>query len=160
MAASRIGLVQSQAAMASMHTRLNPWLIAGAALSALAALLHLGCIAFGAPWYRLLGAGERMAQLDLAGHWYPTVASLVIAGILLVWSLYALSGAGVIGRLPLTRWALCAITGVYLLRAVAFAPLMGYFPGNSMVFWFWSSAICLAMGVVHLVGLRQVWGRL
>jgi hypothetical protein len=138
----------------------NRFLVAGAALSALAALVHLGCIVFGAPWYRFLGAGERMAQLDLAGHWLPTVATLAIAAILATWSLFALSGAGVIRRLPLTRVALCAITGVYLLRGSAFAALQPYFPGNSGTFWFWSSAICLAIGVVHLVGLRQAWARL
>ena len=137
----------------------NKFLIAGAALSALAAVLHLGCIVFGAPWYRFLGAGEQMAQMDLAGHWYPTVATLVITVILLVWSLYALSGAGVIRKLPLTRLALCAITGVYVLRGVAFTPLMAYFPGNSTTFLFWSSAISRSFGVVHLVGLRQVWAR-
>ena len=138
----------------------NKFLIAGAALSALAAVLHLGCIVFGAPWYRFLGAGEQMAQMVLAGHWYPTVATLVITVILLVWSLYALSGAGVIRKLPLTRLALCAITGVYVLRGVAFTPLMAYFPGNSTTVWFWRSAVCLSFGVVHLVGLRQVWARL
>src|SRR5687768_3965647 len=106
-----------------MRHRPNTFLVVGAALSAVAALLHLGCIAFGAPWYRFLGAGEQMAQMDLAGHWYPSVASLVIAAILLVWSLYALSGAGAMRRLPLTRLVLCAVTGIYLLRGVAFAPL-------------------------------------
>lgn len=143
-----------------MERTLNRFLVAGAALGVLAALLHLGCIVFGAPWYRFLGAGERMAQLDLAGHWYPPAATLAIAAMLLVWSAYALSGAGAIRRLPLTRLALCAITGVYLLRGVAFVPLMAYFPGNSTTFWFWSSAICLVFGLIHLVGLRQVWSRL
>jgi len=143
-----------------MDNTRNSFLIVGAALSASAALLHLGCIAFGAPWYRFLGAGEQMAQMDLAGHWYPTVATLVISSILVAWSLYALSGAGVIRKLPLVRPALCAITGVYLLRGIAPIPLMAYFPGNSTSFWFWSSAICLAFGVVHLIGLRQVWSRL
>lgn len=138
----------------------NAFLMLGGALSAIAALLHLGCIAFGAPWYRALGAGEQMAQMDLAGHWYPTVASLVITAILLTWSLYALSGAGVIPKLPLTRWALCAITGAYLVRGVAFMPLKAYFPGNSTTFWVVSSTICFAFGVVHLLGLRQVWSRL
>lgn len=76
---------------------------------------------------------------------------------LVVWALYALSGAGVIRKLPLVRLALCVITGIYLLRAVAFVPLQAYFPGNSMSFWLVSSAICLAIGVVHLLGLRQVW---
>lgn len=138
----------------------NKYLVAGAVLSAIAAFLHLGCIAFGAPWYRFLGAGERMAQMDLAGHWYPTVATLVISGILLLWSAFALSGAGVISRLPLTRLALCAITAVYLLRGVGFVVLKPYFPGNSAAFWFCSSAICLVFGIVHLIGLRQAWSHL
>ena len=138
----------------------NKFLVTGAILSAIAALLHLGCIAFGAPWYRFLGAGEQMAQMDLAGHWYPTVVTLAISSILLLWSAFALSGAGVIPRLPLTRLALCAITAVYLLRGVGFAVLMPYFPDNSAAFWFWSSAICLAFGVVHLIGLRQAWSHL
>ena len=129
-------------------------------MSALAALLHIGCIAFGAPWYRFLGAGERMAQMDLSGHWYPMVVTLVITAIPLVWSLYAFSGAGVIRKLPLTRVALCAITSVYLLRGVAFAPLLAHFPGNSTTFWVVSSGICLTIGVVHFIGLRQVWSRL
>ena len=138
----------------------NRFLVAGAVLSALAALLHLGCIVFGASWYRFLGAGEKMAQMDLAGHWYPTVATLVISSMLLLWSAFALSGAGLIRNLPLTRLALSAITGIYLLRGVAFTPLMAYFPGNSATFWFWSSATCLAVGAVHLIGLWQVWRRL
>lgn len=138
----------------------NTFLVAGAGLSALAALLHLGCIVFGATWYRLLGAGERMAQMDLAGHWYPTVATLVISGMLLVWSTFALSGAGIIRKLPLTRLALSAITCIYLLRGICFTSLIPYFPGNSTTFWFWSSAICSGIGTVHLIGLRQVWRRL
>ncbi|MGQ4584278.1 hypothetical protein [Lysobacter sp. F60174L2] len=36
-------------------------------LNAIAALLHVGCIIFGASWYRFFGAGERMAQLASAG---------------------------------------------------------------------------------------------
>lgn len=138
----------------------SKFLVVGAMLSATAALLHLGCIAFGAPWYRFLGAGERMVQMDLAGHLYPTVATLVISGILVLWSAFALSGAGVIPRLPLTRPALCAITAVYLARGVGFAWLMPYFPGNSAAFWHWSSAICLVFGIVHLIGLRQAWSHL
>lgn len=136
------------------------YLIVGAALSAIAALLHLAAIAFGASWYRFLGAGERMAQMASAGRLYPTVVTLAIAAVLLVWSLYALSGAGVIGRLPFLRPALCAITGIYLLRAVAFLPLMRLIPGNSLRFWLVSSAICLVFGVVHLIGVRLAWADL
>jgi hypothetical protein len=138
----------------------NRFLFAGAALSALAALLHLGCIAFGAPWYRFFGAGEQMAQLAIAGSWYPVGITLVIAGVLGGWSLYALSGAGVVRRLPLLRTVLCAITAVYLLRGTLALPFVDLLPGRSASFWWWSSAVCLGIGLVHLVGLRQAWPRL
>ncbi|MCY1291763.1 hypothetical protein D9M68_374120 [compost metagenome] len=138
----------------------NSYLLVGAALSAIAALLHLGAIAFGASWYRFLGAGEHMARMAAAGRLYPTVVTLAVAAVLLVWALYALSGAGVIGRLPFLRFALCAITGIYLLRAVAFIPLMSLIPGNSLRFWLVSSAICLVFGIVHLLGVRQAWPHL
>lgn len=138
----------------------NNFLIAGGMLNALAALLHLGCIAFGAPWYRFLGAGERMAQMDLAGQAYPTIATLIIASVLIVWSLYAFSGAGLLRKLPLARWVLCGITGAYLIRGLGFMLLMPYFPGNSGTFWIASSAICLVFGLVHLAGLRQAWPHL
>lgn len=158
---SQVGLTQAFGRKKeTMRTSPNPFLIVAGILSALAALLHLGCIVFGAPWYRFLGAGEQMAQMAATGHWYPTAAALVIATILSVWSLYALSGAGLIVRLPLLRLALCAITGVYLLRGIAFVFLMPYFPGNSFTFWIVSSAISLVFGIVHLLGLRQAWPRL
>src|SRR5512143_1412281 len=100
------------------HAR-NGFLIAGAALSALAAALHVGCIVFGAPWYRFFGAGERMAQLAVAGSWYPAVVTAAIALMLGTWSLYALSAAGVGPDLPFVRPVLCLITAIYLLRGIA-----------------------------------------
>lgn len=129
-------------------------------MSALAALAHLGCIVFGGDWYRALGAGERMAQMAEAGLWYPAVVTLGISAVLLCWALYALSGAGLVRRLPLLRVVLCIITVVYLLRGVVFVPLMPLFPGNSVTFWWVSSAICLVIGLVHLIGLRRAWARL
>ncbi len=136
----------------------NKYLIAAALLTGAAALIHLGCIFGGAPWYRFLGAGEPMAQLDLAGHWYPKAMASVIAAILSVWSLYALSGAGIIRKLPFVRLVLIGITGVFLIRGLAFVPLQPYFPGNSMTFWLVSSSICLRL--LYALGLRQVWSEL
>ena len=139
----------------------HPYLLLGALFSAIAALLHLACIAFGAPWYRFFGAGEGMARLAEAGSPKPAIITMGIAAVLAAWSLYALSGAGVIGRLPLARWVLCAITAVYLLRGLAGLVLAVFAPGErSVAFWWWSSAICLAIGAVYLMGTRQAWPRL
>jgi hypothetical protein len=97
----------------------------------------------------------------LAGSPIPTRVTLVIGAVLGTWSLYALSGAGLVRPLPLIRGTLCLITAVYLLRGLLGVPVMAaYVPGRSEAFWWWSSGICLAIGVVHLIGLRQAWGRL
>lgn len=146
--------------MIGMVGNRNAFLVVGASLSALAALLHVGCIVFGASWYRFFGAGERIARMAAAGHWYPTAITAAIIVVLSSWALFALSGAGVVRRLPLVRPVLCAITGIYLFRGLAFAPFHGYFPGNSSAFWLWSSAICSVIGLVHLIGLCQAWTRL
>jgi hypothetical protein len=139
----------------------NPWLVTASALTAIAALLHLGCIVFGASWYRFLGAGEGMARLAEAGSPMPALITLGIAAVLGVWSLYALSGAGLAPRLPLLRTALCAITAVFLLRGVAGFVLAAVAPGERGVdFWLWSSAICLGLGGLYLVGTWRAWPRL
>ena len=135
----------------------NTLLMYGALFSALAALVHFGCIVFGGDWYRFLGAGEQMAVLAEQGHWYPTTITLVIALILTIWSLYALSGARVIAKLPLLRLGLCVISFVYLLRGTIFFLLMPMFPGNSATFWFVSSSICLIIGACYAVGTYQSW---
>lgn len=140
-----------------MLTSPNVALVIGGASSAVIAVMHLGCVVIGAACYRFLGAGEQIAVLAENGHWYPPVITLTIAGVLLVWALYAFSAAGIFVRLPLVRYVLAAITFVYLFRGVAFQPLMAYFPGNSLAFWLVTSAIALAIGLIHLVGLKQVW---
>lgn len=139
----------------------NPFLLSGAALSAMAAAMHIGCIIFGAPWYRFFGAGERMARLAAAGSIVPAVVTSAIAAVLAVWSLYALSAAGVIPRLPFVRIVLCGITAIYLLRGMAGFALAVLAPGDrGIAFWCWSSAICLGIGTVYLVGTQQAWPQL
>lgn len=126
-------------------------------LSAIAGLAHVGCIVFGASWYRFFGAGEQMVRQVEAGSSHPAKVTVVVAGVLFVWAAYAYSGAGLLPRLPLLKVILCAITLVYLLRGFLFFPLMPRFPGNSLTFWLVSGAICATIGLAHAIGLRQVW---
>jgi len=135
----------------------NLWLLLAAASCGLAALAHVGCIVFGASWYRFFGAGEQMARLAEQGSWQPTLITAGITAVLLVWGAYALAGAGVIMQLPWTRPILLLISLVFLLRGSAFILLMGKFPDNSLTFWLVSSAICLLIGGLFSVGLYQRW---
>ena len=132
-------------------------LLLGAVLSAVAALAHLACIVIGAPAYRIMGAGERMARAVEAGQLRPTLVTLAVSGVLLVWAAFALSGAGLVGPLPLTKFALVAISVAYLGRAVAFPFIKSSFPGNSNTFWLVSSSICGLIGLVHTYGTVSLW---
>ncbi|MES2901540.1 MAG: hypothetical protein V4723_17555 [Pseudomonadota bacterium] len=129
----------------------------GALLSACAALLHVGCIVFGARWYRFFGAGEKMARMAQAGN--PR-AALITSGIVIllsVWAWYALSGAGLVGPMPLLRTGLTVIASVYVLRGLVLIPILIFARPLATPFWWWSSAICLAFGLIHIQGLRSLW---
>ena len=126
-------------------------------LVAIASLAHLACIVVGARAYRFMGAGERMARAVEACKLKPTLITLAIASVLLVWALYAFSGAGLAPRLPFTELALLLISAVFLARAIAFPLLRPRFPENSTAFWLVSSGICLLLGLLYAGGLAALW---
>lgn len=143
-----------------MNSDSNKYLVTAALCCVAAALAHVGCIVFGADWYRFFGAGEQMAQMAEQGLWYPTIVTSVIIVLLFIGALYGLSGSGVLNRLPLIRLALVAITGVFLIRGVSFVGLMPMFPENSLTFWIVSSGICLFIGGLFAIGTFQQWSKL
>ena len=143
-----------------MQSDNNRLLIIASICSGFAALAHLGCIIFGGDWYRFFGAGEQMAKMSEQGHWYPVVITSVIVIVLSIWSLYALSGARVMFRLPLLRLGLCVISLIYVLRGIAFVGIMPMFPEISLTFWLISSSICLGIGVLYSIGTFQSWSLL
>src|SRR3546814_6551981 len=82
-----------------------------------------------------------MARAAARGDLRPTLITLAIGAILLVWAAYAFSGAGTLPRLPLLRTGLVVITVIYLLRALVFVPLHFWRPQHSDSFAIWSSLI-------------------
>jgi hypothetical protein len=138
----------------------NYYLVVAGCLSGVAALMHVGCIVFGESWYRFFGAGEEMAGMAKQGMIKPTIITLLIVVVLSVWSLYAFSAAGMIGRFPFMRMALIVITAIYLMRGLAGFYFVSSPLGRSPEFWVWSSVICLAIGFLHVIGLQQQWNSL
>ena len=100
-----------------------------------------------------------MAQLETRGSSYPTIVTTGIAVVLFVWMLYALSGAGLIRRLPLLHPALAIIGVIYLLRGVLGIPFVLYANDpythelrTRMTFMVVSSAICVVGGLCYIIG--------
>lgn len=130
----------------------SAFLVLAAVSSVVAALLHFACIPLGAPGYRLLGAGEVVANAVAAGDWRPHMSAVVVGTLLSVAASYALSGAGLITSLPFLRPVLYGISAVLIGRAVAFPLLRPMFPGNSELFWLLSSGIVVTLGLLFLLG--------
>lgn len=135
----------------------STWLMIGGVLSVAAALLHIACIFGGPDWYRFFGAGEGMARAAARGDWAPTLITLAISAVLLIWAAYAVSGAGALPRLPLLRTGLVTITAIYLLRALIFVPLHLWRPQHTDSFAIWSSLIVLLYGTVYAIGTIKAW---
>lgn len=129
-------------------------------LSVAAALLHIACIIGGPDWYRFFGAGEGMALAAARGDLRPTLITLAISAVLLVWAAYAFSGAGLLTRLPLLRTGLIMISAIYLLRGLIFVPLHMWRPQHSDSFAIWSSLIVFIFGAVYAAGTFKAWRHL
>jgi putative oxidoreductase len=142
------------------------FLLAGGALTGAASLLHIAIILGGPDWYRFFGAGERMAQLAARGSTLPAAITAGIAVVLFIWMLYALSGAGVIRRLPFLRLALIAIAAIYLARGLLGIPavMLADDPYANqlkarMTFMALSSALCVGIGLCYAIGAASTWRR-
>jgi hypothetical protein len=135
----------------------NRWLLMAAALSLIGAMLHLACIVGGPDWYRALGAGEGLARAVERGHLRPHLMTAAIGAVLLAWVAFALSAAGVLPPLPLTRIALFAITMVLLARGLLIFVPAFWRPDLGLGFKFWSSLYVLVMAVSFGIGAAQRW---
>ena len=142
------------------------WLLYGGVFTGGAAVLHLAIIAGGPEWYRFFGAGEAMARGAARGSPWPAVLTAGIAAVLGVWTLYALSGSGVIRRLPLLRTALVLIAAIYVGRGILGIPLVLLADDPyaneleaRMTFMVVSSAVCIGLGLCYAAGAAHVWKR-
>jgi len=136
-------------------------LLTGACLNFVIALVHVGIVVGGPPAYIYFGVTD-LADLAAQGSPIPAAATLILAIIFAGCGLYALSGAGVLRRLPLLRLGLLFIGGVYVLRGLIvildlFRLIYGAgYPFRQTAF----SAVALITGLVYLMGTTLQWNYL
>lgn len=131
----------------------NILLLLAALANALIALFHLVVVFVGGPAYRYFGVNE-LSDLQEQGSLIPAALTLALTALFAVWATYALSGAGVIRRLPLLKTALIAIGLIYSLRGIFVIQnlilLVKGAPWYPMAALF--SAIALIIGIATLAG--------
>jgi hypothetical protein len=136
------------------------WLVAGAAASFALVVLHLGIILGGAPAYEYFAAGDTLVELAEQGSLVPTVVTGLVAGMFLLFGLYALAAAGFF-ELPARGVLTIAIGCIYVLRGSLIVPealLVQYMqrPPRTLAF----AAVSLAIGLVYLIGIGRRWRHL
>jgi hypothetical protein len=137
-------------------------LIVAACVSAGIAILHLVVAMIGAPAYRYFG-GDALARLALAGSWQPALMTLVLAGLYVLFTLYGLSGAGLIRRLPLLGPGLLAIGALYGYRGFSLLDQIGQLladPDAIPLRMLCYSLIALLTGIAYLLGALALWEEL
>lgn len=132
-------------------------LLAGGAGSALIALLHAVVPFLGPRAYGWFGAAELMPLAE-AGSPIPALLSWALAAMFAGWALVALSGAGVVRRMPFLVPALLGIGAAYTLRGLLLVPALaliarGVAQAPRMALF---SAAALVLGLLHLEGARRL----
>lgn len=97
----------------------------------------------------------------LENRWRLFLIGEAAALVMVIFGLYALSGAGVIRRLPLLRLGLIGISTLLLLRGlfVVFSVLaiLGILPGKRLIQGEISTLVFLAAGIAFAVGTALNW---
>jgi len=141
-----------------MNTNGKILLLLGAGLNFGIALLHVAIIIAGAPGYLYFGTAD-LAILAVQGSPIPALLTGALVIIFAAFGFYALSGAGLIRRLPLLTLGLIGIGGIYTLRGLIVIPdsislVRGAdYPFRQTAF----SAVALSIGILYLVGAVQRW---
>ena len=126
-------------------------LLLGGIASLLVAVLHV-VLAIRPQLYRCFGA-EQLAELAQKGSRFVVPVTIGLALMFAGWGAYGLSGAGVIGQLPLLQAALIAIGGLYVFGSLNLASAFVKALGSGHALRYAVFAIgALTVGLLHLVG--------
>lgn len=131
-------------------------LVMAAAIAIFTALAHSSCIFLGPECYAFQMAPESIVTSAREGTAFAAIATLVVSAIFVIWAAYALSGAGLILRLPLLPLGIYTISFLCIVRGLLGIQLWIRKPEVMSTFGNVSSWIWFATGLLFLVGYRLV----
>ena len=135
----------------------NAGLLLGAGIAAMGALIHVAIVIGGPDWYAFFQAPPAIVDSARRGTWVAPAVTLLIAAVMALCAIYALSGASLISPLPLQRIVLAGVALVCILRALATIALAVIKPELLTGFEVIASLIFLTMGIAYAVGLYSIW---
>ena len=139
--------------MDSHPSNKNVYLVIGGLFSLAFALFQVSAIVWTPTVLAYFGVPVKMQAENPLMY---TLVCLFVGAIVVVASLYALSGAGKFPRLPFLRTMLVVITVVFLLRGLAIINdlrIIHQHPEMNLTRFAVYSFIALCVGVIHLMGV-------
>lgn len=127
-----------------------------------AVALFQAIITISPEWSRYFGAGESL----VSKIWLLYISGFIVTLIFILFGFYALSGAGIIKRLPFLRTGLVIICALFTLRGleivmdVLIATGKIHARGNVPIQFFAESIVSLVIGLLYLFGIIGAWARM
>jgi len=132
-------------------------LVVAALTSILTAVSQLLMILGGARAFEHMGAGKVLSEMAAAGSTTPAMIFSVLALLLFIAACYALSGAGVLRKLPALRSVLILIGLLYCARGSYLVYAMVDHPQILTPYLYISSVFYFIAGLLHLIGTALAW---
>ena len=82
------------------------------------AIAHLACLSLGPECYAVQMAPPQLIESAKNGTYLAPTANIVVSTIFVIWGLYALSGAGLIRKLPFLKFVIYAIATLCMIRGI------------------------------------------
>ena len=130
------------------------FLLLAALIAFATAVAHLSCIYFGPVCYSAQMAPPFVVKWAQAGSYLAPLAAVVVSSFFIVIGLYALSGAGLIRRLPLLKLGLYTITTVCIIRGLLGMQVWLRHQEKMDVSIFYAGIVWFVAGLLFFFGYR------
>lgn len=127
-------------------------LIIVALIATLTAVAHLSCIYLGASCFQAQMAPTIVVQSAIDGTWLAPIGTIIVSLMFLLCAAYALSGAGILRRLPFLHLGIYTISILCVFRGLTVLPFLFLYPGRV------STSAIIASGVWFVSGLLFYFG--
>ena len=130
-------------------------LVTASLIATLTALAHLSCLYFGPKCYQVQMAPQVIVQSAIEGTWLAPIGTIIISIIFFLCAAYALSGAGMIKKIPLLSLGIYSISIVCFLRVLIVLLFFIRYPETTTTSAIVAEIVWFAVGLLFFLGYRN-----
>jgi len=119
------------------------------------AIAHTSCIFIGPECYAAQMAPPQIVESAINGTYLAPIGTIFASSIFVVLGLYALSGAGVIRKLPLLKFTIYTVATLCIIRGILPLQLWLRHPEKVDDITFYTGIVWLVAGLLYLFGYRM-----